>query len=43
MYIYNNKGFRTNVYKSNDIHLGDVFDIKGNLFQANYVLMIEAL
>lgn len=34
---YNNKGFKTNVYKSNDIHLGDVFDIKGNSFQANCI------
>ncbi|WP_051259723.1 DNA replication/repair protein RecF [Epilithonimonas tenax] len=29
---YNAKGHKTSVYKSNDSHLNDVFDIKGNTF-----------
>lgn len=29
---YNSKGHKTSVYKSNDYHLDDVFDIKGNFF-----------
>jgi hypothetical protein len=29
---YNAKGHKTSVYKSNDTHLNEVFDIKGNSF-----------
>lgn len=32
---FNSKGHKTNVYKSNDQHLNDVFDIKGNDFDLN--------
>lgn len=32
---FNSKGHKTNVYKSNDLHLNDVFDIKGNSFNIN--------
>ena len=34
---YNSKGHKTSVYKSNDIHLNTVFDIKGNSFNCNAV------
>lgn len=32
---FNSKGHKTNVYKSNDLHLKDAFDLKGNSFDIN--------
>lgn len=32
---YNGKGYRTNVYKSNDQHLRDKYDLKGNSLNIN--------
>ena len=32
---FNSKGHKTNVYKSNDFHLNDVFDLKGTSFNIN--------
>lgn len=32
---YNAKGYKTNVYKSNENHLNDVYDLKGNSFNTN--------
>lgn len=32
---YNVKGYKTNVYKSNENHLNDVYDLKGNAFNIN--------